>query len=238
MKKVLNSKLFIFIITAIVFTGIGAGAATQITAADIKYVTNVSVKDKLDDLYTTQSTIVTNLQSANSTLTTDNETLTSENQTLTTNYNNLNNQYNSLLSDYTDNLSGTNIYTNSVYTGNRQTSNPISVELPAGKYICNVTLIAAAHNNDYNTYSSNPTAFSEPEITGCNITTNQTIKKRQTGIDIITGTTNPSRYNVVNIVSSNFICDTNDATTLTATFTSNNISGNPIGREIICNKIK
>ena len=235
MKKVLNSKLFIFIVTAIVFTGIGAFAATQITAADIEYATNVSVKDKLDDLYTTQSTTVTNLQSANSTLTTANESLTSENQTLTTNYNNLNSQYNSLLTDYNTNVSGTTVYHGSSHSDVRKASNQVSVELPAGKYVCTVTYVSSGVRDVASEYLDPATTYNLPTITGCTITNNYSLRKRQASKE---KATENNIYYAYNILESNFVCDTNTSTTLMVDLEGNANTQISIGAELICNKIK
>ena len=57
MKKVLKSRLFVAIITAIICITGTAYAATQILAGDIKYK-NSTVESALDDLYTTASDYV------------------------------------------------------------------------------------------------------------------------------------------------------------------------------------
>ena len=50
MRKILKSKIFLFILTAIIFTGIGVFAATTVSSHDITYK-NTTVEDAIDDLY-------------------------------------------------------------------------------------------------------------------------------------------------------------------------------------------
>ncbi len=50
--KNIKSYLLMFILGGICFSGIGAFAEYIVTADKIEYATNVSVKDKIDDLYT------------------------------------------------------------------------------------------------------------------------------------------------------------------------------------------
>ena len=52
MKKFIKNNLLGFILGAIIFSGIGAYAEYIISADKIEYAPNISVKDKIDDLYT------------------------------------------------------------------------------------------------------------------------------------------------------------------------------------------
>ena len=55
MKKVIKSRIFIFLMTAIIFTSIGAYAATTYNATDVLYTssdgTSMTVNDALNELY-------------------------------------------------------------------------------------------------------------------------------------------------------------------------------------------
>ena len=55
MKKVIKSRIFIFLMTAIIFTSIGAYAATTYNATDVLYTssdgTSMNVNDALNELY-------------------------------------------------------------------------------------------------------------------------------------------------------------------------------------------
>lgn len=57
--KNIKSYLLMFILGGICFSGIGAFAEYIVTADKIEYATNVSVKDKVDDLYTKVKPIYT-----------------------------------------------------------------------------------------------------------------------------------------------------------------------------------
>lgn len=50
--KITKSNLFFFLLGAIIFTGVGAFAAIKIDADKVNYSEGVTVKDKIDDLYT------------------------------------------------------------------------------------------------------------------------------------------------------------------------------------------
>jgi len=54
----MNKNIIAFIIIAIVFTSIGVFATTAITADQINYDENTTVKDKIDDLYTRQTNTI------------------------------------------------------------------------------------------------------------------------------------------------------------------------------------
>ena len=65
----MKKNIILVLITAIIFTGVGAFANNLITAEQINYNENTTVKDKIDDLYTRQTdtidakdTQITNLQ--------------------------------------------------------------------------------------------------------------------------------------------------------------------------------
>ena len=66
-----------FILGAIIFIGIGVYAGTKIQAAEIEYAPNVSVKDKIDDLYTTANTTLSNKDQQISNLTSEKTNLES-----------------------------------------------------------------------------------------------------------------------------------------------------------------
>ena len=61
MKKIKKSRIFIFILTAIMFTSIGVYAATTYKATDVVYNasngTSMSVNDALNKLYAKQSNV-------------------------------------------------------------------------------------------------------------------------------------------------------------------------------------
>ncbi len=59
--KNIKSYLLMFILGGICFSGIGAFAEYIVTADKIEYATNVSVKDKIDDLYSIKNVIINNL---------------------------------------------------------------------------------------------------------------------------------------------------------------------------------
>ena len=61
MKKILKSRIFIFLLGVVLAGSIGVYAGTRITADDVEYSEGISVKAKIDDLYTTQSTTVESL---------------------------------------------------------------------------------------------------------------------------------------------------------------------------------
>lgn len=65
-----NSKLFLGILIGILISGISVYAVTRINANEIEYDSTHTVKDKIDDLYTTQNTTVANLNSTISDLNT------------------------------------------------------------------------------------------------------------------------------------------------------------------------
>ena len=83
MNKFLNSKVFIFMLSSVIFTGVGVLANEMITADRVEYSEDVSVKDKMDDLYSkaksayTGSTTVTPSKSTQ-TLYTNNKRLNSD----------------------------------------------------------------------------------------------------------------------------------------------------------------
>ena len=52
MKKFIKNNLLGFILGAIIFSGIGAYAEYIISADKVEYAPNISIKDKVDDLYT------------------------------------------------------------------------------------------------------------------------------------------------------------------------------------------
>ena len=58
----MKKNTIVFLLVAIFFTGIGALAVTVITADDIEYDSNTTVKQKIDSLYTTQTETVSNLE--------------------------------------------------------------------------------------------------------------------------------------------------------------------------------
>ena len=90
----MKKTIITVIITAIICIG-GTALAYSYTANEIGYG-NGTVKDAIDDLYTTANTTVTNLKNTNASLTQSNETLTEENETLTNQNSSLNNQVASL----------------------------------------------------------------------------------------------------------------------------------------------
>ena len=49
--KILKNPIFMFLLGAIIFTGIGACATIKLQASEIEYSEGVSIKDKIDDLY-------------------------------------------------------------------------------------------------------------------------------------------------------------------------------------------
>ena len=49
--KVFKNPIFMFLLGAIIFTGIGAYATIKLQASEIEYSEGVSIKDKIDDLY-------------------------------------------------------------------------------------------------------------------------------------------------------------------------------------------
>ena len=235
MKKVLKSRIFVAIITAIIVCGISVYATIKLTASEVSY-SNTTVKSALDTLYSTQTSTVANLNNQITTLTNANATLTDENTTLTNANTTLTSQYNSLLADYTDNLSGTNIYSNSSYTDTRGTSNQISVQLPTGKYVCNYVLTSSAVTSTASQLVDS-TAFSDPTVTGCNssnITT--TTKKRQSAKE---NNGNANAYHVFHLVEMNFICEVTSTKTITINTSSSSATNqSPVGKVIVCNKIK
>ncbi|MBE6161425.1 MAG: hypothetical protein E7158_04320 [Firmicutes bacterium] len=77
MKKILKSRIFAFILGALIFSSISVYAAHKYAASDITYK-NTTLDQALNTLYTTQNTTVSNLQSHVSNLTSVNETLTNE----------------------------------------------------------------------------------------------------------------------------------------------------------------
>ena len=64
----MKKNILLMIVTAIIFTGIGVYATIQYQADEIGYGTG-TIKDAIDDLYTTQNTTVSNLQNQNTALT-------------------------------------------------------------------------------------------------------------------------------------------------------------------------
>ena len=60
----MKTKILYFILGAVVFTGIGV-IATTITANDIMYDQNTTVKDKIDDLYDKTSSMTISLKTQN-----------------------------------------------------------------------------------------------------------------------------------------------------------------------------
>ena len=83
MKKALKSRIFQIVLTAIIFSGISVFATITITADQIEYAPNISVKAKIDDLYTTATTVVTGLNNQISNLQTANINLQSQLDSLT-----------------------------------------------------------------------------------------------------------------------------------------------------------
>ena len=63
MKKILTSRIFVAIITAIVCISVTAYATTQIQASNVIY-NNTTVDQVLDNLYTTQTTRITELENS------------------------------------------------------------------------------------------------------------------------------------------------------------------------------
>lgn len=97
MKKILKSRIFLVIATALVFTGIGV-FADNLLASEVDYK-ETNVESALDSLYTTQNTTVANLTNQNSTLTTNNQTLTTENTNLSNQVTTLTQEKNELQSE-------------------------------------------------------------------------------------------------------------------------------------------
>ena len=63
MKKFIKNNLLGFILGAIIFSGIGAYAEYIITADKVEYSKDISVKDKVDDLYTMFKPVYTGITS-------------------------------------------------------------------------------------------------------------------------------------------------------------------------------
>ena len=77
MKKVLKSRVFAFILGALIFSSISVYAAHKYAASQVTYK-NTTLDQALNTLYTTQNTTVTNLQNQVSSLTSANAALTNE----------------------------------------------------------------------------------------------------------------------------------------------------------------
>lgn len=72
MKRIFKSRIFAFILGAVIFGTIGVVATVEILAEDVVYNHGTNVKDALDSIYTTQNTAVANLNNQVSTLQTTN----------------------------------------------------------------------------------------------------------------------------------------------------------------------
>ena len=161
MKKFIKNNLLGFILGAIIFSGIGAYAEYIITADKVEYAPNISIKDKVDDLYTkvkpsyteatsitpstTMQTLQTNNKLLNSDITINPIPSTYKNLTTTTdvNANNL--------------LSGVKAYTSdgTLVTGNVSTDCVSGSFVVTQNYIDNGITLANFKPNYFAIYSIN-----------------------------------------------------------------------------------
>ena len=136
MKKFIKNNLLGFILGAIIFSGIGAYAEYIITADKVEYSKDISVKDKVDDLYTKVKPSYTGATSITPSTTT--QTLQTNNKLLNSNItiNPIPSTYKSLTTTTTatasDLLAGKTAYDNN---GNLITGN-ISTNCVSGTFTC------------------------------------------------------------------------------------------------------
>ena len=93
--KIIKSRIFAFVLGAVIFSGITGVTAYTILASDVHYK-DTTLDKALDTLYTTQNTTVTNLQNQVNTLTNEKTSLQEQIDTKDATISNLQSQINSL----------------------------------------------------------------------------------------------------------------------------------------------
>lgn len=134
------------------------------------------------------------------------------------------------------NIDGTEKYHNSAYSDVRYATNSVTLAVPKGKFICNFSYVSSSAHQTQSKHESTISTHSY-EIEGCNEKNiiNNSIKS-QFAQTIFQGT----YYNGFILGNVNFICETNDESTIKASFNIDGINSNNFistGREITCNKI-